>query len=109
MKKHILMILLITGMGICFAYSKPDKAKESLETVTGYIRTYGNEPFTFIGLVTQDGKEYTIKADEKSLKQLNNIFKEKIQIKGKITKSDVAGFNELKDGNLIVIEWKKIK
>ena len=56
MKKHILMILLITGMGICFAYSKPDKAKETLETVTGYIRTYGNEPFTFIVFVTQVGK-----------------------------------------------------
>ena len=109
MKKQIMFLFFLYLIGICFAYSKPDKLDKDMVTVTGYIRSYGNDPFTFIGLVTDSGAEYSIIADEKNMKEIQKAARYKIQVKGKINKSESTGFNELKDGNLIVIEWKTIK
>ena len=107
MKKNIILILLISIAASCFAYSKPAKAKT--DSVTGYINVYGNEPFTFIGIVTDDGKEYTISADDSILKELQKTQGKKIEIKGTIEKSEKAGFNQLKNGRIILLEWKYVK
>jgi len=107
MKKNIILILLISIAASCFAYSKPAKAK--IDSVTGYINVYGNEPFTFIGIVTDDGKEYTISADDSILKELQKTQGKKIEIKGTIEKSEKPGFNQLKNGRIILLEWKYVK
>ena len=107
MKKNLLLILLICIAGTCFAYSKPAKAKT--DSITGYINVYGNEPFTFIGIVTDDDKEYSISADDSILKELQKTQGKKIEIKGTIEKSEKPGFNQLKNGRIILLEWKYIK
>ena len=109
MKKNLLFLLLLCSFGICFAFSKPDKAKDNSTTVTGYIKVYGNEPFTFIGLETENEEQYTIKASDEILIELRKAQGRKIEIKGEIEKSEKFSLNELKDGNLIVIEWKIVK
>ncbi len=109
MKKNIFLILLICIATSCFAYSKPAKAKAKTDSVTGYINVYGNEPFTFIGIVTDDDKQYTITADDSILKELRKTQGKKIEIKGTIEKSEKPGFNELKNGRIILLEWKYVK
>lgn len=110
MKKYLIFFLMLCSMALCFSYSKPSKSvKDNSNTVTGYIKVYGNEPFTFIGLVTEDEKEYSLKASDEVLAELRKAQGKKIEIKGTIEKSEKASMNELKDGNLIVIEWKIVK
>ena len=107
MKKNLLLILLICIAGTCFAYSKPAKAKT--DSITGYINVYGNEPFTFIGIVTDDDKEYSISADDSILKELQKTHGKKIEIIGTIEKTEKSGFNQLKNGRIILLEWKYVK
>ncbi|SFI52940.1 hypothetical protein SAMN04487775_102215 [Treponema bryantii] len=109
MKKYLIFFLILCSMSLCFAYSKPKKAAGNTDAVTGYIKVYGNEPFTFIGLVTEDEKEYSLKASDEVLAELRKVQGKKIEIKGTIEKSEQLSMNELKDGNLIVLEWKVVK
>ena len=109
MKKYLIFFLMLCSMGLCFAYSKPNKAASNSNTVTGYIKVYGNEPFTFIGLETENDKQYTLKASDQVLEELRKAQGKKIEINGTIEKSEKASMNELKDGNLIVLEWKVVK
>ncbi len=112
MKKGLLAIILIFTSVFCFAYSKP-KHDDSI-TVQGMIHVYGNEPFTYIGIVCDSGEEYSLKADKKVLSELQKTQGKKIQIKGLPEKSDkpkesdgpVFKPNTLKNGDLNVIEWK---
>ena len=114
MKKALLAIILIFTTVFCFAYSKP-KQDDSI-TVQGMIHVYGNEPFTFIGIVCDSGEEFSLKADKKVLSELQNTQGKKIQIKGLPEKTEkkesdgpVLKPNTLKNGNLNVIEWKFVK
>ena len=108
MKKNILIVLFIFCASLTFAMSAFKKTNKA-ESITGYIHVYGNEPFTFIGIETEDDKQYSLKADEEILKDLRKAQGYKIEIKGKVQKEDKLTLDGLKDGNLIVIEWKFVK
>ena len=118
MKKILLSLLLIFTAIFCFSYSKP-KHDDSV-TVKGMIRVYGNEPFTFIGIICDSGEQYSLKGDKEVLKELRNTQGKKVQIKGlpeKTEKSEMQNQekavllvpNTLKNGNLNVIEWKLVE
>lgn len=109
MKKYLLFFLFLCSMEVFFAYSKPSLSDDNIDIVTGYIKVYGNEPFTFIGLETENEKQYSIKASDEVLIELRKAQGKKIEIKGTVEKSGKLSINELKDGYLIVLEWKVVK
>lgn len=113
MKKILLALILITTSAILSAYSKPIKNAEM--TLTGFIKVYGNEPVTFLGLKTDDGREFKIQADQNTLSELQNNQGYKIEITGivekpaKIKSQDQAiSLDSLKDGKIIVAKWKSL-
>ena len=107
MKKIFITVLMICSVALCFSYSKP-KHDESV-CVKGYVKVYGNEPFTFIGIVCDSGEEYSLIADENTQKELRKTQGHKIKIKGykkSVENEDSTVSSGLKDGSLMVIEWK---
>lgn len=110
MKKRINKIIFIfsilsISMILC-SYSKNNQ-----KTIKGYIRVYGNEPFTYIGIKTAENKEYSIAADDKVYKELKKTQGKEIQISGIIIypEKDALEPGMLKDGKIEVIEWKYVK
>ena len=113
MKKILLALILITTSAILSAYSKPIQNTEM--TLTGLVKVYGNEPVTFLGLRTDDGREFKIQADQNTLSELQNNQGYKIEITGivekpaKIKSKDQAiSLDSLKDGKIIVAKWKSL-
>lgn len=113
MKKILLALLLITTSAILSAYSKPIQNTEM--TLTGLVKVYGNEPVTFLGLKTDDGREFKIQADQNTLSELQNNQGYKIEITGivekpaKIKSQDQAiSLDSLKDGKIILAKWKSL-
>lgn len=113
MKKILLALILITTSAILSAYSKPIQNTEM--TLTGLVKVYGNEPVTFLGLKTDDGREFKIQADQNTLSELQNNQGYKIEITGivekpaKIKSKDQAiSLDSLKDGKIIVAKWKSL-
>lgn len=113
MKKILLALILITTSAILSAYSKPIQNTEM--TLTGLVKVYGNEPVTFLGLRTDDGREFKIQADQNTLSELQNNQGYKIEITGivekpaKIKSQDQAiSLDSLKDGKIIVAKWKSL-
>ena len=109
MKKIVLIICFILTAFICFAYSKPTKTEENLNVITGIIQVYGNEPFTYIGIVTKDNKQYAVKTDKETSNVLRDTQGKKIEIKGTINPENENTLNKLKDGFIILIEWKIVE
>ncbi len=101
----ILFSILLTGIILC-SYSKNNIVK-----VKGYIRVYGNEPFTFIGLKTDNNKEYSLTAPDEVLKELRASQGKKIEIIGLLIQKDEENFelNMLKDGRIEITEWKFVE
>lgn len=112
MKKLFLTLFLIFTSVLLSAYSKP--VKDKVISVSGLINVYGNEPFTFIGLKTSSGEEYSLSASEEVLNQLRNTQGKRIEITGSIKQADknqekaAVEFNSLKSGNLIVLDWEYV-
>ena len=105
------MFLIFTSI-LLSAYSKP--VKDKVISVSGLINVYGNEPFTFIGLKTDSGEEYSLTAEKEVLDQLRNTQGKRIEITGSIKQADknqekaAVEFNSLKSGNLIVLDWEYV-
>lgn len=112
MKKLFLTLFLIFTSVLLSAYSKP--VKEKVISVSGLINVYGNEPFTFIGLKTDSGEEYSLTAEKEVLDQLRNTQGKRITIKASLKENDKTKseaqveFNSLKSGNLIVLDWEYV-
>ncbi|MCI5519558.1 MAG: hypothetical protein MR424_06890 [Treponema sp.] len=113
MKKILLALLLITTSAILSAYSKPIQNTEM--TLTGLVKVYGNEPVTFLGLKTDDGREFKIQADQNTLSELQNNQGYKIEITGIVEKpaktksqDQAISLDSLKDGKIIVAKWKSL-
>ena len=112
MKKLFLTLFLIFTSVLLSAYSKP--VKDKVISVSGLINVYGNEPFTFIGIKTSSGEEYSLSASEEVLNQLRKSQGKRIEIIGSIKQTDknqekpVVAFNSLKSGNLIVLDWEYV-
>ena len=113
MKKILLAVILITTSAILSAYSKPIQNTEM--TLTGLVKVYGNEPVTFLGLKTDDGREFKIQADQNTLSELQNNQGYKIEITGIVEKpakiksqNQAISLDSLKDGKIIVAKWKSL-
>lgn len=111
MKRNVLALSIFLIPFILFSFSKPVNKEKIPETITGLVHVYGNDPFSYIGIVTDDKKKYTIIADDDVLIDLRKSQGNKIQISGFITKNDNKNeiTNMLKDGKINVIEWKYVK
>ena len=109
MKNNKSTILIIPVLILCIFLSS--FSKNQIKKVEGYVRVYGNEPFTYIGIKTTDKKEYAISADEEKIAELWQSQGNLIEITGYIVEKEKdqppVGF--LKDGKIEVIEWKYVK
>ena len=109
MKNAKSTILIIPVLILCFFLSS--FSKNHIKKVEGYVRVYGNEPFTYIGIKTSDKKEYAISADEERIAELWQSQGNLIEITGYIVQKEKdqppVGF--LKDGKIEVTEWKYVK
>lgn len=101
----IILSVLLCSLIFC-SYSK-----NKISKVKGLIHVYGNEPFTYIGIETQDNKEYAISADEKITADLWKTQGSLIEIEGYIVKPDTEGRapGMLKNGKIEVLDWKYVK
>ena len=100
--KIILFIFVIQN--ICgFSLFSMGKVSDSVE---GYINIYGNEPHTYLGLETQDGLVFVLKAEEEILSELQNQQGYLLELRGKIeeTKKTLV----IKHDYFEVIEWSRI-
>lgn len=110
MKKIIKVFLLLSGVFFSI-FSLCSFQKNSIITVKGIIRVYGNEPFTFIGIKTENNKEYTVLAAADVEKELRGTQGKKIEITGILTRpqKDKMELEMLKNGKIELTEWKFIE
>ncbi len=113
MKKILLALILITTSAILSAYSKPLENTEI--SLSGFVHVYGNEPFSFLGFKSDDGRELKIQADKDILSELQNSQGKKIEITGLLENSSQKESQDqkispdmLKDGIIIVSKWKPL-
>ncbi len=110
MKKNLSRIIIISNLFLII-FGLSSFSKNNIKTVRGYIHVYGNEPFTFIGIQTQDKKEYTIIAADEVCKELQDSQGKLLEITGIITspKDNSFELNMLKNGKIELIEWGFVK
>lgn len=87
-----------------FAMSRPNQNV----VVTGYIKCYGNEPFTWPGITCDDGKVYVLKANNAVQKELLGKQDVHIKIEGTLNKSK-DGIHHLKDETIEVINYSVVE
>lgn len=120
MKRYILFAFLaFIMMAFLCSFSKP---KTFYEDKTGSIRSFGNEPFAFLGFVTEEGEAFTLKLSSEhheipesytaltDVSDFSALTGNKISFLGEIKKaeSDSLGYNQLKDGTFYVFAYKII-
>lgn len=108
--KKLKLFVLIAGILVSII-SLCSFRKNNITTVKGIIRVYGNEPFTFIGIKTENEKEYTVIAEPETEKELRKTQGNTIEITGIITRRQKEIFEPeiLKDGKIEVKDWKCLK
>ena len=112
MKKIVLLIIFASlSLFNAFSFSKAEKITAG-EVKRGYIKIFGNEPFTNVGFKTPDGEEYTLLAD----KDVLSILREKqgflLEISGQVRKDNeekTFHFQMLKDGFFELESWEVIE
>ena len=99
---HLIIILIFTVFMLC------SFSKNKLKTVTGYIHVYGNEPFTYIEITTDENKQYSIAASDEIISELWKTQGNKVELKGIIVqpKADYKEPEMLKDGKIELAEWR---
>lgn len=102
--KVIIIFLLLSGMLFC------SFSKNTTKTVKGFVHVYGNEPFTYLGIETEDNKRYAISASEEEISKLWKTQGNKIEITGIIIspEENIKAPDMLKDGKIEVSEWKVV-
>ena len=105
--KTLLFLIIFIFQYVCiFSFSKNNNTK-----IIGYINSYGNEPFTSIGIETIDGKVYKIISDEEIINQLKTKGGIPVELEGQLEKKQTNNdeFVMFKDGVFIVSSWKVAK
>src|SRR5574344_1197953 len=108
--KKVFISLFISLVAVAAIYTFSPKQK-----ITGLVHIYGSAPHTYVGFVTDEGKEYSLQVAEKSngtLKQLSDLQGVHLELTGvmrKYSKNEIKGFMELKDGLFIVSAATEIK
>lgn len=103
-RKQLLSLLLILFFGnlILSAASRPQKAFSA----EGYVRSYGNIPFSFPGLETSDGKKYRLECDSSLKKKLLESTGKRICVYGELEDSPTEEkLFPLKDGTIFVTDF----
>lgn len=95
----ILVVQIICGFSLFSMSKDPD-------SVEGFIKVYGNEPHTYLGIETQDGKIFILKAEDEILTELQKQQGYLLKLDGKIieNKSNVLFYKN----QFEVVEWSKI-
>ena len=101
-------IAIILGIILCCLLFS-SFSKNNIRTVKGYVHVYGNDPFSYIGIKTEDKKEYAIDADKNTISELWASQGTQIKITGRIIKSEKNEPGMLKNGKIEVLEWKIIE
>ena len=87
-KKSIFIYLLILlSLAALNARALRDNKQEPEDviTLTGRIKIKGNEPMTFVALVTEDGMDYVLKGEKAENLRFNHQLR-LVEIKGRIIK-----------------------
>lgn len=102
MKKLICLYVLLTSFLFpCFSYSSKKNIKDSdMIVLEGSVKCYGNEPFVYLGITTEDEVFYKIVASEQIIKELFSKQGEKIKLYGIQLQNS--------DENQLLFEVKKI-
>jgi uncharacterized lipoprotein YajG len=86
------------------------KENTALVTITGHINVYGSMPHTYLGIVTEDKKVYTVLADKDVLSQLQKTQGKSVALTGIIISRDENStkmlFQTLKNGQFKLKSWK---
>jgi hypothetical protein len=112
---RLFVFVLMAFCLVSCATSRPAEAAEEAVVqdtaeLTGSVVVFGNEPFTYAGIVASDGTQYAIYPQEKE-KEL--IAHQSRQIRFTVVfldePSGTYGSLYLKGGTVQVIEWEFIK
>ena len=98
-----ILILLVVQIICGFSLFSMSKVPDSVE---GFIKVYGNEPHTYLGIETQDGKIFILKAEDEILTELQNQQGYLLKLDGKIIENE-SKFLFSKD-QFEVVEWGKV-
>lgn len=103
MKKVFLPFFLLLSIFLLSSFSR-----NNIKTVQGYVHVYGNDPFAYLGIITDDEKEFAIIAEEEEISKLWKTQGSRVELKGIITKSkkNILEPDMLKDGKIEVAEWR---
>lgn len=103
MKKcyRLIFFMLFSVIAVCMfsSFSRPSKTV----VVEGHIKVYGNEPNTFLGIETVDGRQYKIVYEDEL--ELSELQGQKVMLEGTVKKNSALkknSFDYLKDGTLTV-------
>jgi hypothetical protein len=105
------LLMIVCGISLFCSFS-PSKSD-----IDGYPTVYGNEPFTFLGIMTVPKKEgdpvryYRIICSEEEEKALRELQGTVVHIRGKIVTGEKAikeyGPEVLDDGVIVLSSWNK--
>ncbi|MCQ2597404.1 MAG: hypothetical protein MJ181_06090 [Treponema sp.] len=116
MKKTLIFTAFMCCILALFAKGKRDDIKGTYIEVEGVIQLYGNMPFAYEGLVTDDGKHYSLKGDSDKLKEkLIEFTGRRVKVTGYVAlpenndENAIKPYDMLKDGYLYVEEIEKVK
>lgn len=101
MKVYAALLLSLCLSAPLFTMSRPPK--EGV-VVTGRIKCYGNEPFTWPGITCDDGREYALCGDKEVLSSLLEKQGVHIQIEGTLA-AGKDSIRRLKDGAMEVARY----
>ena len=107
MRKTILFVAAV--MISAAAYAFPFFGKKS---ITGYIQIYGSEPHTFVGFVTDKGKNYTLDVAHDAPFTIRDITEKQgkmLTLKGVVNSKELPGFKTLKDGRFVVSKFTVVE
>lgn len=111
-----LIFLLCCSITFAFGGRPPKKSGNDtkLVTVIGHVNVYGSMPQTYLGIVTEDKKVYTILAEKDVLVQLQKTQGKMIAFTGEIIQKDDTEnksmpFQTLKDGKFNLTSWKIVQ
>lgn len=107
MKKIIPLFMILSFMMIFCSFSKSKEV-----SIQGFVKSFGNVPFNYPVIETDDGKQYSVKADDDVKNEIFKTAGEKIEVTGVIIvpkKDNEIGFQSAKDGYIEVVEWKFVE
>lgn len=115
MKKTFIFTAVLCCVFALFARGKKDYKGTYIE-VEGVIQLYGNIPFAYEGLVTDDGRHYSLKGDSDKLKEkFAELTGRRVKVTGYVEAPENDGgevlkaYDMLKDGYLWVLDIDKVK